>query len=105
MPLRTKLDHVYHGVRAVTKLCPLVVIAEDETDLPVEAGEVSQRVRAPEGEVPEMPHHVAPPDPSIPPSDHLLIHLTYRGEGTIAVADDVLVPEMCVSREPHRLPL
>jgi hypothetical protein len=65
MPLRTKLDHVHHVVRAVTKLCPLVVIAEDETDLSVEAGEVSQRVRAPEGEVPEMPHHIAPPDPSI----------------------------------------
>lgn len=84
---------------------PIVVVPEDEH---LGSIETSQRPLSPavglrHVDITEMVHLVLRLHDRIPPRNHSLVHLLYRGERAIAVGDDVGVTEVSVTGDKYVL--
>jgi hypothetical protein len=82
---------------------PLVVVALDQVDLPVQPVEVIGSVMlGADQEIAEMPDGVGRPHRPVPGRDQHLVHLRHRGERTLAIADRGVMAEMRIGCEEER---
>ena len=58
---------------------------------------------SPEAEVAQYPDLVGGLDEGLPGGDQALIHLTYCGEGTMRIPDNIRMIEMVVGSKPERI--
>ena len=81
--------------------CQFVVVALDQNNRAVKPVKITVELRrgVAEAEIAKMVHQIVGSDDVVPVGDQCFVHLSDRGEGPVAVFDDVGVTEMGVAGE------